>query len=346
MQSQATFLKLNLKKVESKVASVVSHGVPPIEDLVLRSEPEREIIAHLVAKATTRCASWQAALFRRGITCEAYPRGSLLSGLYGGPKPQGHSVNQACPWNRFDSLIEIDIRIDLPSNICPHDPKIKKILEEETGGIADQDVEVVTWIRPQKIIHVYIYEELCTRLGIEWELAFFQGKGIDITSYWPRVFTDEEIRLQRADRFYLREQERGFNDVLQVLKEQQAQECRWRIIAGYALAELARGVKPEKKHLSKLPFVEPVPEELRPLVSFWLEGKRGFIGLDRPDPTVSISLEAPSHLAQELTLPAPVQLVTPPAWVEEAASLQSALCLRNLRAYQCDHGNGWHLTKG
>lgn len=331
MQSPTTSLALKLNRAEGKAYSGVSHGIPLIEDLVLRSEPERGVIADLVAKASARCASWQAALLRRGIPCEAYPRGSLLSGLYGGPKPQGHSVNQACPWNLFDSIIEIDIRIDLPSNVCPHDPKIKKILEEETGGIADQDIEVVTWICPQKLIHIYIYEEFGVRFGIEWELAFFQGKGIDITSYWPRVFTDEEIKLQRADRFYLREQGRGFNDVLQVLKEQQAQECRWRIIAGYSLAELARGIKPEIKHFSKLlsPFLEPVPDELRPLVSSWLEGKRGSIGLDRPDPTVSVKLEAPSHLAQELNRLVPAKLAMPPAWVDEAVSLQNSLCLRN-----------------
>lgn len=144
----------------------------------------------------------------------------------------------------------------------------------------------------------------------QWQLNVVNQPFLTLAPYFAKVFTDEELNWMRTVRKFCRNTLQIAPEQYSALKGIQCLECRWRVIASYALAE--RGLETE------LPIKGQMHELVAPFVQSWNAGESGKAGLDRP----AVMLTSEIISALRLSRPSLLSQPEPPSWVRKASDVQ------------------------
>jgi hypothetical protein len=250
-----------------------------------------------------------------GFNISVHLIGALRTGLYHGPKERAYSLNIQCPV-MFSLLNEIDIRIILHEDQHPHDDEIIQVVESITGTRLTRKCFVTRWHRRVPIAFLYSYEDLGNGLGMEWEVCINKSPYLETSLFWEDIFTHEEIAYQREIRKLLRSTSSNTPSDFTLLKEMQAAEARWRIVASFAMAQWLKLQGTESTYTSP-PLNGLPPHIAAPLVGMWLLGQTGISPPDQP------SLDLQKRL-EEVTLSKLNSYEFPkkPLWVTQAEEIQ------------------------
>lgn len=278
--------------------------------------------------------------------------GSMGTGHFTGPKPREHSLNPKCP---FDAVVEGDLRIILPEYVDPHDPEAIDLVKDclsEFGVLQKiETAQITRWDVEMHQTYFYQYDELSPdgSVGYEWEVCLNNEPYFEIADTWQDVFTPDEIEQQVVIRELLRHLEVPLSTEFNPTKKLHCSECRWRIVASYALDRLANeaGLVLPQDILDSLPYKGEAPRSVGWLVDMWLQGESGYSSVDRPTLTVvpacrnRIEEIADQSQAQDpelseylMTLVEPTQ---GPRWVRMANRIQKIL--KDKREQSLDRGD-------
>jgi hypothetical protein len=209
-------------------------------------------------------------------------------------------------------VVEADYRLVIPDHLDPISVEVKNLVESVTGlRWAKDKVEPSKWRKdrnfPHSVFYGYLKLEALQDLEIgsqgagylECELSVVRrGEFVEVSDYWDKVFTPEEVRFQALCRQNLRDQNLGY-DVISVLKGRQCDEARGRILLGHHLGRVF--------HNSPQEFIA----DLVPLWSNWV-------------------LQSSAHDLIKLGIsPQIIELMpAPPKWVSAAMREQRDAALR------------------
>lgn len=274
----------------------------------------------VIEQANLRKGIWENLLSKYFDNFNLEIIGSLRTGLYHGPKIRFHSLNSECP-SIYRNIIEVDLRLILDNKLHPHDNNIISVVKEITGLSFTKRTYVKRWHRNIPITFLYKYDKLYGGLALEWELCINQKPYLETSLFWKSVFTKEEIKFQRQIRELARKYGCDYATEFTPLKEAQAAEARWRIVASYALSEwmASQSFKVESA-LSTPPLSGNIPTIVEPLTKMWLLGQTGISPPDRPDPKVAYSFFAKICESNSLIIP------PEPNWVVTASEIQKQIC--------------------
>lgn len=243
--------------------------------------------------------------------------GGLRTGLFDGPKPSGHSLNPYIP-SSFSEIVEIDLRLVVPSTFEIFDPLFLSQLEGKIGFALVGSRMINRWNRLIPAAYLYRYDFLDnSNIGIEWEICLNQEPYFETSSVWDLVFSEEEIEAQRLARRHLRAESVDYKTEFEPLKELQAAEARWRICSSYAADAFRRMNPGMSSEIFSLPLVGTPHVVIAPFVDMWLKGHRGLVPPERPEKILPPRVE---KLLSSLPF-APSE----PCWVKEVAILQNRL---------------------
>lgn len=257
---------------------------------------------------------------------ELFLNGALKTGLYTGPKSKKLSLNQNCP---YDYVIEADLRLVLPEDKDPHDPRVLSYISEV---FEPQSPPVIThtyhWNRTDiPTSRFYNYQCIDANLGFEWELAVCRQPYVDIALFWQDLFSPEEIEWQKGLRATVYRLPNSLDEEYTSFKNKQNTEARWRLVALKSLEDLAHRGK-LIDDLS-LPKTIPIGEPVITMVQKWLAGETGYRTMERPleflTPRIKEELRKyfPDINVQSLGSPPPE-----PFWVTYASDIQQSLKAR------------------
>ena len=306
------------------------------QEISAREDAKEEIKQWAKDKVQEQIAAWTQALEEAGLTdFRIVANGSIACGHFSGAKPQTHSLNPKIP-DHIDEVIEGDLRLILSNDQNPHDPRILEMVERITGSEIDQDPdaseggakEISRWGHTIPIAYFYKYEDLGGGVAWEWELCINKEPYVEIASYWGDAFTPEEVNWQTELRDTLRAAGVDYRQDFLPMKNLQTSECRWRMIAAYALAhflEHGEGSMADmyRSYQIDLPeaFKQEPHEMLKPMIHAFLAGDTdSFTSLMRPESQVSRGVDANLEKIGEEELAQNMPIA--PEWVRFAESLQ------------------------
>lgn len=280
--------------------------------------------------------------------------GSMRSGHFTGPKPRCHSMNPAAP---HDRVIESDVRIIFPEHVNPHgDQPIRLVIAalKTFGPVAEESLklQIRRWERDIQMTLFFQYEVIenySEPVVFEWEICLNQEPYFEIAGFWQAVFSEEEVQRQVRLREVLRAVEAPLLAEFNPTKALHCHECRWRILASYALDTLAREslVEIPQSILEQLPIRGEAPPAIKWLVQLWLAGDTQLSATTRPARTLVEAAEVRlTVLADGYEEHAPqvaafiresMDLGPTPSWIEFALRVQKVLQeARNKLSNECE----------
>jgi hypothetical protein len=267
--------------------------------------------------------------------------GSMMTGHFTGPKPKCHSMNPAAP---HDRVIESDLRIIFPEHVDPHNGQALELVIaalKTFGPVAEESLQlkIRRWEREIQMTLFFQYETIedTEPVVFEWEICLNQEPYFEIADFWQAIFSAEEISKQVRLREVLRAVRAPLASEFNPTKMLHCQECRWRILASYALDLLAREsmVKIPHSILEQLPLRGDAPPAIKWLVPLWLAGETQLVVTNRPTRTLAEAAETRlMSLATSYEQQAPdvaaflresVDLGPAPSWTEFALRVQKVL---------------------
>ena len=278
--------------------------------------------------------------------------GSMETGHFTGPKPKEHSLNPNCP---YDAVVEGDLRVIVPEHVDPHDQEAIDLVTDcltEFGTLQKvETAKISRWDTDMHQTYFYQYDDISgdASVGYEWEVCLNNEPYYEIADAWLEVFSKEEVEQQVVIRELLRHLEVPLSTEFNPTKKIHCSECRWRIVASYALGQLTEemGLVLPDSITKKLPFTGEPPKSIAWLVDMWLQGESGYSSVDRPTLTVvpaartrieeiadSVAQYDPELSSYLYGLLEPTQ---GPRWVRMANKIQRIL--KDRRDQQIDRGD-------
>lgn len=253
--------------------------------------------------------------------------GSLATGTFWGPKDARLAESSFCP-PHINRIIECDLHYYLAPGLNPHSEAIIQYFEETLRAQRVPEAEFVTnWGIRLPIQRLFLYSEINPQTAIEFEVTLTEADKIpEISNFWRRVFTPQEITWQSELRAALRAWSVE-SDTMWQEKTHQCVECEWRIVSGYALKQLLAEERLRMREAAdQTALVRAINSsfkgEAHPLISErvqeWLHGQGGKGGLHRPQDLMSPG--ARNYV--EVFFPEKLNAAVSPFWVEVADSIQ------------------------
>lgn len=235
--------------------------------------------------------------------------GSLASGLCGGAISPRYSYAQDLP-SDCGLLQEIDLNLILPADKNPHDRELASRISDTLGFRCGQFVEHQYWGRRTPVAALFKEESLGEGVCRQWQLNIVNQPFLTLAPYFRTVFSPDEADWMKFVREYCRDALQVSSEEYFELKGLQCLECRWRVVASYALSR--------EDPSADVPVKGTAPELIQPIIDAWRGGRYGGEGLDRP----AVTLPATVIRAIRLSRPALLTAPHPPAWAEKASKIQ------------------------